>query len=148
MMINIDNRFISYKNNYLWEFFKGDYNSFYDEIKPFYITWIANPEPMKDKVFNNLDFRSDTYSNDTLLNRTFDTIEVWNEYQRGKSKLSHIIGKPSSIKRKFRVWRAQIPRHNNTLQRIRNPWCYIKLSMENPSNYKTIFYDATLTYSV
>ena len=148
MMINIDNRFISYKNNYLWEFFKGDYNSFYDEIKPFYITWIANPEPMKDKVFNNLDFRSDTYSNDTLLNRTFDTIEVWNEYQRGKSKLSHIIGKPSSIKRKFRIWRAQIPRHNNTLQRIRNPWCYIKLSMENPSNYKTIFYDATLTYSV
>ena len=148
MMVNVNDKFISYKNNYVWEFFKGDYNSFYGTIKPFYITWIANPEPMRDKIFNNLDFRSDTYSNDTLLNRTFDTIEVWNEYQRGKSKLANIIGRPSSLKQKFRVWRAQIPRHNNTLQRIRNPWCYIKLSMDNPSNYKTIFYDATLTYSV
>lgn len=148
MMININDKFISYKINYIWEFFKGDYNSFYDNIKPFYITWIANPEPMKDKIFNNLDFRSDTYSNDTLLNRTFDTLEVWNEYQRGKSKLTNVIGRPSSLKKKFRIWRAQIPRHNNSLQRIRNPWCYIKLSMDNPSNYKTIFYDATLTYSV
>ena len=148
MMINIDNKFLSYKNNYIWEFFKGDYNSFYNEIKPYYVTWIANPEPMKDKVFNNLDFRSDTYSGDTLLNRTFDTLEVWNEYQRGKSKLTNTIGRPSSLKRKFRIWRAQIPRHNNGLQRMRNPWCYIKLSMDNPSNYKTIFYDATLTYSV
>lgn len=148
MMLNMDNRFLSYKDNYFWEFFKGDYNSFYDEIKPFYITWIANPEPMRDKVFNNLDFRSDTYSDTTLINRTFDTLEVWNEYQRGKSKLANIIGRPSSLKRKFRIWRAQIPRHNNSLQRIRNPWCYIKLSMDNPSNYKTIFYDATLTYSV
>lgn len=149
MMVNIEGNFISYKDNSLWKFFDGDYNSFYGNIKPFYTTFIANPEPTRDKIFNNLDFRADTYSGDTLLdNRTFDTLEVWNEYQRGKNKLVNVIGRTSNLKKKFRVWRAQIPRHNNGLQRIRNPWCYIKLSMDNPSNYKTILYDTTLSYSV
>lgn len=148
MFINLDSKLLSYKDNTLWEQFAGEYNEFYGKIKPFYTTIISNPEPIKDKIFNSIDFRSDTYSDNTLLNRTFDTLEVWNEYQKGKSRLANILGRPSNLKQKFRVWRVQIPRHNNTLQRIRNPWCYIKLSMETPSNYKTVLHDITVNYTV
>ena len=148
MLVSFDDKLIAYKDSCLWEQFAGEYNSFYGEIKPFYTTIVANMEPVREKIFNSIDFRSDTYSGDTILSRTFDTLEVWNEYQRGRSKLANIIGRPSSLKQKFRVWRAQIPRHNNTLQRIRNPWCYIKLSMENPSNYKTVLHDITVSYTV
>ena len=84
----------------------------------------------------------------------FDTIEVWNEYQHGLMSLSnrnsgdrftHGTDKGLLI-RKFRMWRCDIPRDNamvsdeieapmgikrfkaRPLDRIRNPWAYIKLS--------------------
>ena len=71
---------------------------------------------------------------------TFDEVEVWNEYQStGKIKMSW-NGKDSTetypdIRKKFRIWRADIPRaqKNETniygLDRIRNPWIWLKIGM-------------------
>ena len=86
----------------------------------------------------------------------FDTLEVWDEYQHGILNLSDRNGHDrfthgnadgnASLNRKFRIWRCDIPRDNATvdattesilgikrfkarpLDRIRNPWAYMKLS--------------------
>lgn len=148
-MFNIDNSFYAIKNNKIWEQFAGDYNSFYGETKPYSITVISNPDSFYDKVFNTVEFRADTWDKDKLLNSTFDTLEVWNEYQHGKSNLSNVLGKPSPLKKKFRVWRANIPRDIiNNRDRIRNTWAYVKLEHSNPSNYKTEFHDLMVHYFI
>ncbi len=86
----------------------------------------------------------------------FDTLEVWDEYQHGKLTLTNRNsgervphgGDKSLLARKFRMWRCDIPRDNapiddtteaalgikrfkaRPLDRIRNPWAYIKLEKE------------------
>ena len=95
----------------------------------------------KDKIFNNLEFRSDSWdSEDNLLNTTFDTLTTWNEYQEGTLKLTNIFRRPSGLKRKFRIWRADIPRAAWTTaggikkqDRMRNPWIYLKLEKTVPA---------------
>lgn len=86
----------------------------------------------------------------------FDTLEVWDEYQHGILALSDRNGhdkfthgtadRNAFLSRKFRMWRCDIPRDNaavspatesklgikrfkaRPLDRIRNPWAYLKLS--------------------
>ena len=106
----------------------------------------------------------------------FDTLEAWDEYQHGKLALSnrssgervpHSGGK-SLLARKFRMWRCDIPRDNapvdtatesilgikrfkaRPLDRMRNPWVYLKLSKEAAKEgsflSKTEVHDIMATY--
>ena len=155
-MFNVNNKLFSFKNNKLWEHFAGDYNMFYGEFKPYSFTVISNAEPQYDKIFNTVEYRADSWFKDGSLafNNTFDTLEVWNEYQKGISNLKYLINKPSPLKKKFRVWRANIPRFNvdwngikaNKLDRIRNTWAYIKLSRNEENTDKMIFHDLNISY--
>ena len=147
-MFNIANNFYSFKNNKLWEHFSGDYNMFYGEFKPYYITFVANSNSNYDKILNTLEFRADSWDNDIIVNdNTFNQLDVWNEYQRGSCSLNFSKAYPSSLKKKFRIWRANIPRDNsNNRDRIRNTWAYIKLGMNIPNTWKTIFHDASVYY--
>lgn len=126
----------------------GDYNMFYGEYKPFYTTVIVNPDITKDKIFNNIEFRADSWNKEgTLTEDTFDTLKVWNEYQEGIADLTREFGRPSTLKKKFRIWRANIPRDkSNNRDRIRNPWAYIKLSKEKENTNKTILHDMVVSY--
>lgn len=103
----------------------------------------------------------------------FDTLEVWDEYQHGLLKLtkrnsndrfnhSHTEGE-TFLNRKFRMWRCDIPRDNaavneevesimgikrfkaRPLDRIRNPWAYLKLKKEK-SEGKTEVHDIMVSY--
>jgi hypothetical protein len=91
----------------------------------------------------------------------FDTVEAWNEYQRGQLTLSTIrttsgnaLRKDPTLARKFRVWGIDLPRHNKTQNgnapriraRLRSPWIYLKLSKENTTDYKMIFDDLNVIY--
>ena len=136
-----------------WLHNEGDYNMFFGVYQPFYTTIIANPDMPVDKIFNNLEFRSDSWDkNGNLLNTTFDTLTVWNEYQQGASTLNNILGRPSDLKKKFRIWRANIPRASaigstkKGRDRMRNPWLYIKLSMEGENVNKTVLHDMIVHY--
>lgn len=136
-----------------WLHNEGDYNMFFGVYQPFYTTVIANPDMPVDKIFNNLEFRSDSWDkNGNLLNTTFDTLTVWNEYQQGTSTLNNILGRPSDLKKKFRIWRANIPRASaigstkKGRDRMRNPWLYIKLSMEEENVNKTVLHDMIVHY--
>lgn len=132
----------------VWQHNAGEYNMFYGNYQPFYTTIVANPDMQMDKVFNNLEFRSDTWDNNsTLLNTTFDTLYTWNEYQKGELNLNTVKGRPSSLKQKFRIWRTNIPRSSeNYRDRMRNPWLYLKLSMNKKNTNKTILHDMNVYY--
>lgn len=147
---NIKDKGVWIKDGKLWLHNEGDYNMFFGNYQPFYTTVIANPDMPMDKIFNTVEFRADSWDSEgRLLNSTFDTLSVWNEYQEGTSTLNNILGRPSNLKKKFRIWRANIPRDNsNNRDRIRNPWTYIKLSMDKENTDKTILHDMIIHYFV
>lgn len=150
---NLGDKGIWIRDGKLWLHNEGDYNMFFGTYQPFYTTVIANPDMTKDKIFNTLEFRADSWDKEgNLLNTTFDTLNVWNEYQEGTSTLNNILGRPSDLKKKFRIWRANIPRANAVgstkkgRDRMRNPWLYIKLSMEGENVNKTVLHDMIVHY--
>lgn len=153
-MFNIGTGFYSIKANSkgdqsIYQHSVGNYNEFYGEIKPYYLTIISNDDPQVDKVFTNLDYRADFFDskNNYLENESFDTLEVWNEYQSGKEVLKYSKFRPSNLKKKFRMWGANIPRDKkNKLDRMRNPWLYIKLSKEKPGTSKMELHDLVVKY--
>lgn len=129
-IFNIGSDFYAIKDNKLWKMFAGDYNTFFGNYQPFDITFISNNDSSEDKTFTNIELRADFYANNTLLhNNSFNYIRAWNEYQdTGKVKLNYAVCKPSNLKKKFRIWRIDIPRDKtNKLDRIRNTWTKIQL---------------------
>ena len=138
VMFNAADKFYCIKSNYLNEMFTGDYNYFFGEFQGYDFTFVSNGKTNQgdlsnlDKIHNNIEFRADKWSDklDSILSSEspFDYIRLWNEYQdTGEVLLTHRPHKPSILKKKFRVWRIQVPRdaHNRT-DRIRNTWCRIK----------------------
>jgi hypothetical protein len=69
-------------NTPVYKYQKGKYNYQNGEIVPYYVEFIANPEPLSDKIFNVLEFRSDSWDdNNKLLNfKSFNKLTVNNEY--------------------------------------------------------------------
>lgn len=131
----------------LWLQNEGDYNYFFDKYNPFYVTVLMNKNFYIEKIFNNIEFHSDSWYENKLLDETFDYLEIWNEYQRGKAVLTKLKGYSSNLKKKFRTWRAIIPRDgSNKRDRIRNTWAYIKLSKEKENKNKTVLHDLLVQY--
>ena len=132
----------------IWLHNEGQYNMFFDNYEPFYTTVVVNPDINVDKIFNNIEFTSDSWDSDgNLLNTTFDTLDVWNEYQSGTQTLQTLKDRPSTLKKKFRVWRANIPRDRaNNRDRIRNTWVYLKLSKQTPNTDKTVLHSLSVDY--
>ena len=93
-----------------------------------------------------------------LTGNTFDTLEVWNEYQGNKVYLEFTVKDMYPDKRrKFRIWRMDIPRDRKSkdnpygLNRIRNPWIYLKLEKDNTNleeghNERMEFHDLAVSY--
>ena len=133
----------------IWELGKGNYNMFFGEHKPYWLTLISNTQPTENKIYNNVAWRDIVTENlNTKPFRTFDHIRVWNEHQDTQSvRFSNSLSIDSSrqpiaynaaisnLRKKFNVWHCQIPRDklalNTSRARISNPWTYIKLSRED-----------------
>lgn len=140
-MFNIGSDFYTIKDNKLWKMFAGGYNNFFDNYEPFDITFISNNDSAEDKIFTNIELRADFYADDTLLhNNSFNYIRAWNEYQdTGKVKLDYTMCKPSNLKKKFRIWRIDIPRDKtNKLDRIRNTWTKIQLGTYSDDEFNKL----------
>ena len=132
-----------------WELGAGNYNMFFGSHKPYWLTLISNSYPTENKIFNNVAWRDIITDNGvTEPFNTFDHIRVWTENQDTQSvRFSNSLSQNpsrqpisydaaiSNLRKKFNVWRAQIPRDkiapNTNRARISNPWCYIKLSRED-----------------
>ena len=135
----------------IWESYKGNYGSFYGSDKAeANVEFIANGDFDSDKVFETVEL---TTSDIAKINNwkadcyPFDTLEVSNEYQRGKNEASSI-----NVKKKFRTWRWQIPRNSKKNEdgiitnrdRIRNMWAKIRLSKNYNSSLS--IYDINVAY--
>ena len=164
----VDNVEVVTKSFNLWDQNKGDYNVFFGKHRPYYTQIIMNDEPRMDKIFNTLDFRSDTWSvewSDRKLNRVpaipsnicgFDLLEAQNEYQYGKTNLTSEGRNTRDAVRRFRVWRTNIPRNNSQLgstykermDRMRNTWLYIKLYSDGLNTNETVLHDLVVHYTV
>lgn len=137
----------------VWEEHKGLYNIIFDEAVEHHVDIITNPTSTTDKIFNNVEFRADVFNgnNEYVENSTFNIIRSYNEHQDTDEVALNIAGTvntygadvniPSNLKKKFRMWRTNIPRDTITgrRNRIRNPWTHIVLkSSENnlPEGYK------------
>ena len=152
LMANVLNKLVSLKNRSLWVHNEGQYNVFYGVHKPYYVQHRITPSPYSDKIFNTVEYRADMFNSyDELTNHTFDTLEVENEYQYGISHLHFDKAKVSNLKRKFRIWRANIPRDTKDdargMNRIRNPWINLKLTKDTTGDYERMeFHDLLVRY--
>ena len=156
LMDNIDNSFIAIKGNKLWKQFEGNFTELFGETKDFYSIYKVNPSPYSDKLFTNIEIKADFFNQDTLVNETFDTLEVYNEYQTtGNINLDNttslIKHSYPDIREKFRTWRVNIPRAVKSdsnpygLDRIRNPWIYLKIG-KSGTNYKSVLHNLIVKY--
>ena len=162
IMFPMDNDFLSFKCDEalnkvsLWENFKGPYNSFYNEIKLPSFTYICNANPTYTKVFDTIEYRADIYDDkgNPIHNRSFDWIKATNEYQDSGIKSfnqSRRVVNDTSLRKKFRIWRGQIPRQHR--ERIRNPWTAISLGFNLSSklednHFQFILHDISTKYTV
>lgn len=146
MMLNIQDKFISFRDGYLWLQNEGYYNHFFSKVYPYWVTYRVTPDPYGDKIWTNLEYRADAYkvldpaTGDNVIsesqliepanaayqsNLTFDDIRIWNEYQQTENLVARAI-------KKFRTWRVAVPRAAKTdsnkygLDRIRNPWINLR----------------------
>lgn len=154
-MFNIGSDFYSIKNGRLWKMFSGEYNQFFDNYRPHSITFVSNADSTLDKIFNTIESRTDFWQDTSLQHRRFyDYIRVWNEYQdTGLVPLDFKNCKPSITKKKFRIWRINIPRDKDRkLDRIRNPWTFISLGMygdgDHNNTMKMELHDLSVQYFI
>jgi len=133
-------------NTDLWEQYNGEYNNFFGETEDSFITFQFNPEPTLATTFNTLEFTSETYID--RVDQPFETythIRAFNEYQ-DSGEVPFIYGKRGNLKRRMRMWSADIPREGRN--RVKNPWTYLTLKLENTDNKEVILNDITLNYTV
>lgn len=149
--INLEDKSLQIYNDGMYEAYKGDYGTFKGKRNSSaIIEFIANGDFDSDKIFETIEF---TTNDIAKINNwkadyyPFDTLEVSNEYQRGKNEASS-----TNVKKKFRTWRWQIPRNSKKNEdgiitnrdRIRNMWAKIRLS----KNYNSplSIYDINVAY--
>ena len=148
----------------IWELGTGEYNMFFGQHKPYWLTFISNTNPTVNKIFNTVEWRDImTGSIAPKPFTTFDHIRVWNENQDTQSvRFSNSLSQNdarqpisynaavSNLRKKFNVWRAQIPRDklatNTSRARISNPWTYIKLSREDVNTDRHELTDVMVSY--
>jgi hypothetical protein len=121
------------------------WNTFYDVKYPWYVVFEVNPQE-RDCVFNNIEYKGECYLNGTdQPNTTFSHIHAYNEYQdTGKVILTN-----DSARRKFRMWRIQIPRdQQQIMDRMRGQWIKVKLSGEQPDNLEHVIHNIVFYYTV
>lgn len=146
--INLGEKFLTYNpdNNMLYEQYAGEYNKFFEEYQDSYIILQLNPASNLTAIFDNIEFNSELYLNDIdQPDKTLTHIQAYNEYQ-DSGVIPLILGRGSNLRRKFRRWRANIPRDGRN--RIRNPWVFLKLSLSNEDNYKLILHDIIVDFTV
>lgn len=164
MLIESNSNYVyTMRDSKLYWMFKGLPNNFFGNQKGWDFSFISNGVDNStmdfDKIFSTIDYRMDMFDSSLYKpDKTLDYIQVSNEYQdTGKVSLSrlkvatnpksyHQVG--TNLQKKFRIWRIQIPRNKNSLDRIRNPWCKIKLGNNGTDNLKAVLHDLNVQYYI
>ena len=169
-----NNRVFTLHNNSLYGMFEGEYNDFFPttaivegqsvtthNYQPWEFTFISNGSDNStqdfDKIFSNIDYRMDISKGAVHKpDESLEYIQVVNEYQdTGKVALSrsrvasnYFNPQDANLQKKFRIWRIQIPRNKNSIDRIRNPWCKITLGSNGTGPKKAVLHDLNVQYYI
>lgn len=145
--VSLNGRNFIFNDNVMYGYQEGEYGNIFGVNRDYYIDIIANENPLNDKIFTNIEFRGDTYDSEGKVVENeidFETLTATTEYQNASHTLEYLKYKPSTLKKKFRIWRADIPRDGR--DRIRNTWAHIKL--QGSGNRKTRLHDLSVIYYV
>lgn len=173
MLTNVEDRLVSWHDG-LWFQNEGSYLNLFGVPYPCSVTYRAIPNPYTDKIWTGLEYRADfydvseNYNEDELIDaekglylpdETFNKLRVWNEYQSTEDINPYRDDRTTlypDIRKRFRKWKMDIPRAkadaaNNRfgLDRIRNPWVFIKLTRdasEDNNNYLMQMHDMVVKY--
>lgn len=125
---------------------KGDYGSFYGNLKESYVTLVVNPESDLNKVLRFIEFNSIVRDANKNIDRglTVTAFKIDTETQTTGKVLFSI----DRFKHKFNKWRLKIPRDQNSTSkqgRLRNTYFIVTLYFDNTSN-KELILNRLLTY--
>ena len=128
----------------------GDYNTFFNNSgEDYHVTVVCNQDGNLSKIFNTVEFRSDSWESDgtTAPNKTVDYLGIETDYQQyTKEDLEFDMYRPSNLKKKFNVWRANIPREQGTMNRFRDVWAKVTIGGKGNSR-KTRLNDIVVYYT-
>lgn len=142
----------------LYNQFSNYQHQLYGASMSSYIELLVNPEPLYDKVFNFIEYDAECFdinspNRESLLQRIpnlnpYNKISVHNSFQDG----SYMMDSRNTSQR-FRVWRTDLPREQGTMNRIRSPWCRIKLENELSDairirNYRDQLHYISVNYTI
>ena len=151
-MFNINNNFYSLYDNSLWINHQGEYNNIYNKNREWYLEFLSNAYPTENKIFNTLEFRGTTIDENKqdLGIEPITYLSIRNDYQQSKVLFNMSASYINNLKRKFRVWRANIPRdnRNNRRTRISNTWSYIKIGNDRRDNNQVIINDMRTHFTI
>lgn len=169
-MFNFDTGFYSLKEVKpgmlgLWENFTGPYGRIFDQDREFSITYVSNGDSIQSKVFDTVELEAQVERFNPDYNETenapydippFRAIRVANDYQEVFKDFDF-----RDIKKKFNVWRINIPRSNEVASpggdisrnkfaraRIRSPWAKITLYGNTKLSDKVTLYNTSTKYSI
>ena len=158
-MFNIGSNFYAFRDEdsvvSMHSLFTGNYNYFFNTYKKYWLQFISNQDSALDKIFSTVELRVDFWNTasdppERIDDKLFSRIEVENEYQKATADLEPSLGvNRTNAKKKFRVWRIQIPRVDGTeFNRIRNTWTKVKLISGNDQDIKMELHDLSVQYFI
>lgn len=127
----------------------GSYNSFFGKNgEDYHVTIVCNQDGNLSKIFNNIEFRADSWEGNTAVaDKSIDYLAIETEYQK-KTEEPLVFKKHgiSNLKKKFNVWRANIPREQGTRNRFRDVWAKVTLGSRGNAR-KTRLNDIVVYYT-
>lgn len=152
----------------LYKLREGEYSKFFDVYKDYGVEFIAYPMIgqdtngiIRDCIYDNVWYRSDVFNNgndkfeDNAINNnyisdeTFDNISVIDTYQNNNSDLLFDLTegqKITTLRKKFMMWYARIPRHkyrmqNKNYDRMRDKFIKISFTKHQIQDHKMVLSD-------
>lgn len=119
---------------------EGNRGEFYDTYHDSYVEFVVNDAQNVSKIFTNLEWESEVFdtNGNNIFDATVSSINTSNAYQ--------IAPELTTFKRRFRTWRATLPREVGTKARLRDHFLKTKYSFTNSDNKKFVLSGVTTIY--
>lgn len=141
----------------MWHDYADYTHSLYGSLIDSYIELLVNPSGQYDKVFNFIEYAAEKYDPQydfdvaLLKGNPYNLIRVNNTYQIGQYPIDKF-----NTQNRFKLWRTALPREikngKQTMNRIRSPWCKIKLAHVNiiaeKNKYRDKLYYINVNYTL
>ena len=155
-MHHVDSQPLALTTSAIHGLWAGEYNRLFGYRRAYSLRFIANYQPLSSKIFNTVQWRSDSWDSNGkyLPTETFNKLQVWNQYQKTSVEtLVHTLGKPDNLKKKFNTFSAVIPRDTQGnlvtvndmrykgFNRMRGNYAIIELTNDADNDHKMQLYD-------